>query len=178
MLQALDIFKYYHLSYIFTRYKIRKKRSKIMLLLMDMTCVQWLVLLDMLRDECVKSQICVRITICPIELATGHGSHSLLIDTLMASIEAIVIDLSTPNYMDNNMEKKKRLGACQKLEQQINKQLFTIFLFSLLFIPFLNSLFLNHFPIPNRWPHFISSLHFDTFTDLPHFLIFLLVSTT
>ena len=38
---------------------------------------------------------------------TGHGSHYLLIDTLMASVEAIVIDLSTLDFMDNNMEKQK-----------------------------------------------------------------------
>ena len=38
---------------------------------------------------------------------TGHSSHYLLIDTLLASVEAIVVDLSTPDFMENNMEKQK-----------------------------------------------------------------------
>ena len=49
----------------------------------------------------------VHIPICLVELATHHKSHYLLIDTLLASVEAIVVDLSTPDFMENNMEKQK-----------------------------------------------------------------------
>ena len=50
---------------------------------------------------------CGHIPICLVELATRHRSHYLLIDTLLASVEAIVVDLSTPGFMENNMEKQK-----------------------------------------------------------------------
>ena len=50
---------------------------------------------------------CVHIPICLVELATRHRSYYLLIDTLLASIEAIVVDLNTPDFMENNMEKQK-----------------------------------------------------------------------